>query len=200
LSRSHSLPGKGLRTALLRYIGVMDPKAEFAANGTLFEAVIIPHRSLSSRGLRILIGVICLLSGLIVLRFWFIGAWPVAGFSVVEIGIAIFLLRLNASRARSSELVLLSEEALRIVRTGRTGRREERALPVGWLKVVLEELPGRVPKLLLVARGLREEIAAALGEAEKRDLWSALNEALHSVHNPRFNNPQLQTEADPDHA
>ncbi len=173
---------------------MMDREAEAVASGTLFEAVIIPHRSLSPRGLRILIAVICLLSGLLVLRFWFIGAWPVAGFSVVEIGIAIFLLRLNASRARASELVLLSEDTLRIVRTGRAGRREERVLPVGWLNVVLEEQPGRVPKLLLVARGLREEIAAALGEAEKRDLWSALREALHLARNPSFDNPQLRSE------
>ena len=66
-------------------------------SGTLFEAVIVPHRSLSPRGLRMLIGAICLLSGLMMLRFWLIGAWPVAGFSVIEIGLAVFLLRLNAS-------------------------------------------------------------------------------------------------------
>jgi uncharacterized membrane protein len=193
------VPGKGLQSGMQRYIGVMDPKA-VATDDTLFEAVIIPHRSLSPRGLRILIGIICLLSGLIVLRFWFIGAWPVAGFSVLEIGVAIFLLRLNANRARTSELVLLSEDALRIVRTGRTGGRVERVLPVGWLNAVLEEPPGRVPKLLLIAHGLREEIAAALGEVEKRELWSALSEALHAVRNPRFDNPQLQTATDSDQA
>lgn len=188
------MPGKALRNRRVRYIRLMDREAEAAESGTLFEAVIIPHRSLSPRGLRILIAVICLLSGLIVLRFWLIGAWPVAGFSVAEIGTAIFLLRLNANRARTSELVLLSEDTLRIVRTGRTGRRDERVLPVGWLNVVLEEHPGRVPKLLLVARGLSEEIAATLGEVEKRDLWSALREALHLARNPRFDNPQLRSE------
>ena len=101
------------------------------------------------------------------------------------------------SRARASELVLLSEDALRIVRTGRAGQRDERVLPVGWLNVVLDERPGRVPKLLLVARGVREEIAATLGEAEKRDLWSALREALHQARNPRFDNAQLQTGPEP---
>jgi len=186
--------GKAFRNRRARYIWLMDRDAEALESGTLFEAVIIPHRSLSPRGLRILIAAICLLSGLIVLRFWLIGAWPVAGFSVAEIGIAIFLLRLNANRARLSELVLLSEDTLRIVRTGRTGRRDERVLPVGWLNVVLEEQPGRVPKLLLVARGLSEEIAATLGEVEKRDLWSALREALHLARNPLFDNPQLRSE------
>ena len=187
-------PDKGLRNRGERYIRMMDREATVVESGTLFEAVIIPHRSLSPRGLRILIAVICLLSGLIVLRFWFLGAWPVAGFSVAEIGIAIFLLRLNASRAQASELVLLSEDALRVVRTGRAGRRDECVLPVGWLNVVLDEQPGRVPKLLLVARGVREEIAATLGEAEKRDLWSALRGALHQARNPRFDNVQLRTD------
>jgi uncharacterized membrane protein len=191
------VPGKALRNRRARYIWLMDRDADAVESGTLFEAVIIPHRSLSPRGLRILIAVICLLSGLIVLRFWFIGAWPVAGFSVVEVGIAIFLLRLNASRARASELVLLSEDALRIVRTGRAGRRDERTLPVGWLNVVLDEQPGRVPTLLLVARGVREEIAATLGEAEKRDLWSALRDALHQARNPQFDNVQLRTKPGP---
>lgn len=169
----------------------MDPQAEQAASATLFEAVIVPHRSLSPRGLRILIAVICLLCALTALRFWSIGAWPVAGFSVAEIGIAVFLLRLNASRARASELVLLTEDTLRIIRTDRAGRRHECQLPVGWLNAVMEEPPGRVPRLLLVSRGLREEIAASLGEAEKRDLWSALRDALHRLRNPHFDNPQL---------
>ncbi len=184
--------GKGLRTPRARYSGLMDPQAEPLASATVFEAVIVPYRSLSPRGLRILIAVICLLCGLTALRFWFIGAWPVAAFGVVEIGIAIILLRLNASRARASELVLLSADSLRIVRTDRAGKRQERRLPVGWLNVVMEEPPGRVPRLLLVAHGIREEIAASLGEDEKRDLWAALHDALHQLRNPRFNNPQLQ--------
>jgi uncharacterized membrane protein len=171
----------------------MDRQTEMA---TVFEAVIVPHRSLSPRGLLILTAIIGLLCGLTALRFWFIGAWPVAVFSVMEIGIAIFLLRLNASRARASELVLLSDDVLRIVRTDTRGRRQEVALAVGWLNAVMEEPHGRVPKLLLVARGVREEIAVTLGETEKRDLWAALDGALHRLRNPRFDNPQLQTQAD----
>ena len=164
---------------------------EQADGATVFEAVIVPHRSLSARGLAILIGTLAGLCGLIALRFWLIGAWPVACFGVVEIGLAAFLLRLNATRARSSELVLLSADVLRIVRTDWRGRRAECVLPVGWLNTLLEEPPGQVPRLLLVAHGVREEIAASLGEIEKRDLSKALAKALHQLRNPRFDNPQL---------
>src|SRR6476660_9651785 len=142
---------------------------EHADSTTVFESVIVPHRSLTPRGLVILIVVLATLCGLVGLRFWLIGAWPVACFGLVEIGLAAFLLLLNARRARASELIILSEEALRIVRTDPRGQRMESVLPVGWLNALLEEPPGRVPRLLLVAHGVREEIATSLGEAEKRD-------------------------------
>ncbi len=159
---------------------------------TLFEAVIVPHRSLSPRGLRILVGFICGVSALALLRFWLIRAWPVMGFSVVEICLAVGLLRLNARRARACELVLLSAEALRVVRTDPSGRREEILLAPAWLNVVLEEAPGQVPRLLLVARDVREEIARVLGEEEKRSMASALRQALYNMRHPEFDNPQLR--------
>jgi uncharacterized membrane protein len=164
------------------------------AGALLFEAVIVPHRSLSPRGLAILLGAITTLCGLTALRFWLIGAWPVVGFSVVEVGLALWLIQLNARRARASELVMLGEDALRIVRVDSRGRRQERCLSSAWLNVVVEEAPGRVPRLILAARNMREEIAAALGEAEKRDLAAALGAALHRRRNPMFDNSQLREE------
>ncbi len=169
------------------------PDVSGDAEATLFEALIVPHRSLSPRGLRWLIGLICLLCSLTAFRFWLIGAWPVIVFSIVEVGLAVLLLLVNAHRARASELILLTDRTLRVIRTNAAGRRDERELPPTWLNVALEETPGRAPRLVLVARGVREEIGAALGEAERRDLARALRAALHSARNPRFDNPQLQT-------
>jgi uncharacterized membrane protein len=163
-----------------------------ATGALLFEAVIVPHRSLSPRGLAILLGVITGLCGLTALRFWLIGAWPVIGFSIVEVGLACWLIQLNARGARASELVLLSENALQIVRIDARGRRQERCLNAAWLNVVVEEAPGRVPRLILAERTMREEIAAALGETEKRDLAAALGAALHQRRNPSFENSQLR--------
>ena len=57
---------------------------------------------------------------------------------------------------------------------------------------MLEEDRGRVPRLLLVSRNVREEIGAVLGEQQKRELAEALDGALHRARNPRFDNPQLR--------
>jgi uncharacterized membrane protein len=162
-----------------------------SAEAPIFEAVIVPHRSLSRRGLLVLLAAIALLCGINAAVSIHIGAWPVGGFTGVELLLAAVLFRLNATAARASEMLLLTHEALRIVRTDPKGRRQERALAAAWLTVTLEERPGRVPALWLGTRGEREEVAKSLGEAEKRDLAAALVEALHRWRNPRFENPQL---------
>ncbi len=167
--------------------------SDATAEATLFEAVIVPHRSLSRRGLAILVAVVSALSLLTVLRFWLMGAWPVAAFSLPELALLIFLIRLNAARARASELLLLTEQRMRIVRTDQRGRREEQTLPGAWLNVVMRERTGSVPTLVLATRGREIEVAKSLGEAEKRDLAAALDAALDRLRHPRFDNPQLRS-------
>ncbi len=162
------------------------------AEAPLFEALIVPHRSLSPRGLRLLLAAICILCGASAFTFVRLGAWPVGGFTGLELLLAAWLFRLNARGAKASELLLLSPAALRVIHTDPRGARREWALPTAWLSVTLEERPGRTPALLLLARGTRTEVAAALGEAEKRDLARALAEALHRWRHPVFDNPQLR--------
>ena len=165
---------------------------EIVTDAPLFEAVILPHRSLSRRGLIGLVAAVGIAGGLTAALFFLLGAWPVAGFSGAEIVLATVLIRAHARVARESEVVLLSARRLRVIRTDRKGRRRESALDPSWLRVELHERPGRVPALLLASARRRHEIAARLGEAEKRDLAAALAEALHAWRNPRFDNPQLR--------
>ena len=158
----------------------------------LFEAVIVPHRSLSVVGLRILLGVVlaaCVASST---AFVLLGAWPVGVFAGLELVLAAVLFRLHMNAARASELLLLTPAGLRIVRTSARGRVETRDLSADWMAVRLEERPGRVPALMLRGRGLAMEVGGALGEEAKRSLAEALAEALHRRRNPVFDNPQLR--------
>ncbi len=160
----------------------------------VFEAEVTPHRSLSPRGLRLVIGFVCAVSLCTTTVFWRLGAWPVAGFNGGEVLLAMVLLRTHARSRRQRELLLLSGAAFRVVRTDQHGRASEHSLPPFWLSVTLQERPGRVPGLYLDSRGQRLEVAATLGEHEKRDLAEALSAAVHRLRNPVFDNPQLRTE------
>ena len=169
------------------------PPVSDAVGLPVFEAVIVPHRSLSQRSRRRLLAGLALLCAGNAALFVHLGAWPVSGFCGLELLLAGVLLEVNAHGARRSELVLLSEQTLRIVRTDPKGVRSERRLSAAWLQVQLQdETPGRVPRLLLLAQGDREEIAASLGEREKRDLAAALANALDALRNPVFDNHQLR--------
>ena len=149
-----------------------------------FQALIVPHRSLSRRGLTLLLAGIALICATNIGVSIHIHAWPIGGFAGIELFLAAFLLRLNARDVRSSELVMLTGNRLHILRTDVKGHSTQRNLQAGWLNVMLEERPGRVPGLLLVSHGRQEEIGRSMGETEKRALADALTEALRRWRSP----------------
>lgn len=159
---------------------------------TLFEARIVPHRSLSPKGRRILVCAIVCISLFLAGRFWAIGAWPVAAFSVAEAALVVLFLTLNMRAARAVEYVRLTDSAVEVTRSAPSGARSSVVLPSAWLRVDLEEHDGRVPRLMLRTPARHEEIARAVGEDAKRDLALALGTALHDARHPQFDNPQLR--------
>ena len=151
-----------------------------------FEAIITPQRSLSPGMMRTLLAAIGLLCVASATLFVSLGAWPVGGFTGLELLLAAYLIRLHIREGRASELILLSPAALRIIRTNPAGQRQEITLEPTWLRIDLTERPGRTPALTVGARRQRHEIAAALGSEQKRDLATALDAALYALQNPRY--------------
>ncbi len=166
-------------------------ESDAAAWPLVFEAEIVPHRSLSPRGLAYVLGFLGVVSLSVTTLFWFLGAWPIAGFNGGEMLVAACLLRAHARSRRAREVLLLTAQDLRILRFDENGGRSEAHMPAAWLNVFLEERPGRVPGLYLVTHGRKEEVARVLGEPQKRDLAAALKDALYGLKNPTFDNPQL---------
>jgi uncharacterized membrane protein len=157
-----------------------------------FEAEIKPHRSLSRRGLCLVIGFMFAGSLTVTSLMFLLGAWPVIGFNGADIALACFLFWLNIRAARAVETITLTDSALTVTSTDVHGRQRRTTLAPYWLNVALQERAGCVPKLLLTARGATHEVARQLGEAQKRDLAAALTRALARGRNPVFDNPQLR--------
>ena len=159
----------------------------------VFEALIVPHRSLTPQGIKVVVGLLLLFSALIALRFWLWGAWPVAICSFVDVPVLVLLFTINRRRARASELIMLSSQELTVIRTDASGRRLQDSLPVAWLRIDLDATKG-IPRVLFSSRGRDCEVGAFLHEPERLSLFSALSDALHGLHNPRFDNPQLRAD------
>lgn len=166
------------------------------ASPPIFEAFIVPHRSLGRTGLIVLPAVMAAFVCLIVLRFWLIGAWPVAFFSVLDVPLVIFLLWLNMRDRRISEMILVTEQDVTVTRTDWAGRRTSFRMPCGWLRVDQQTTSG-TSRLLLRARGTEQEVGGFLHEADRQSLYVALRDALHSARNPSFDNPQLRDDPGP---
>jgi uncharacterized membrane protein len=160
------------------------------AQAPVFEALIVPHRSLRPKGLSVLIGAFLVLSASVAFRFWLWGAWPVVAFSFIEIPLLILLLAINQRRARASELIMLDTTELTVIRTDPSGRRQRETVPVAWLRIDLDSTRG-VPRIVASSHGRGCEVGAFLHEPDKMSLFDALRSALHDVRNPRFDNPQL---------
>jgi uncharacterized membrane protein len=162
-----------------------------SASAPVFEALIVPHRSLTRSGYVIVVVAMLVLSAAVALRFWLVGAWPVVAFSLLEVPLIVVLLAINLRRARASELIMLNGQELTVIRTDPAGRRKQVSLPSAWLRVDLDVARGS-PRVILSLHGRDCEVGAFLHEPEKLSLFVALSDALHRIKNPRFDNVQLR--------
>lgn len=157
----------------------------------VFEAFIVPHRSLTPRGVTTLIVVLMVLLALVALRCWLLGAWPVVVCSLLEVPLVVLLLAINIHRARASELILLNIQELTVTQVDPGGRKISFSLPTAWLRVDHEDAKG-ASRVIIRSRNTALEIGAFLHESEKQSLFRALGDALHNVKHPWFDNPQLR--------
>ncbi len=152
-----------------------DPRAEPA----IFSAVIQPHRSLGSKGFRILmlaLGLISLMSGTV---FLIAGAWPVFGFFGLDVLLVYWAFRASYRSARAYEQVTVTPSELTVRKVSHRGRVGTWTFNPLWVRLDREQheefgLLG----LFLVSRSLRLAIASFLAPREKESFALALSNAL----------------------
>ena len=143
-----------------------------------FRAVLTPHRSLGRRGFRALmiaLGGIGLVTGLLFLS---LGAWPVLGFFSLDVLIVYVAFRLKYRSGRLYEVLDLTPASLVLTRVHPSGRQERFDCNPYWARVNLREWPDGRTALSIVSRGTELAFGAFLTDDERRDLASALREAL----------------------
>ena len=159
----------------------------------LFEARLVPHRSLPPAAFTLLMSaviVVAFIAGTVAVAF---GAWPVTGFCGVELLLFYLLFRLNyRSAAAASESIRLTADRLDVVRRERSRETGRWSLQPYWITIVLagEEGAGAV---LLRSHGRTLAVGRFLAPAERLKLKDALALALARARESRFD----QAEAPP---
>ncbi|WP_281299967.1 MULTISPECIES: DUF2244 domain-containing protein [unclassified Iodidimonas] len=155
------------------------------ASGPLwFHATVRPHRSLDRRHFVLIFMGLLALSALAALRFWFLGAWPVAAFFIVDALLIWGAFRLSYAHARSFETIALLEDALIITKTSWRGKTDRHQFDPYWVRIAITDPPSperrqaATPRLYLQERGQSLEVGEALSPQERLSLGEALKTAL----------------------
>jgi uncharacterized membrane protein len=156
--------------------GYANPPSPFGH--LFFERVLLPYRSLPSRGFHLLMLILGLISLAVGIGFVSIGAWPVVGFFGLDVALIYFAFRLNYRGARRSETLRLAGDAFTVERVNVRGNRRMWRFQPFWLRVILEERPDESNRLFVASHGHSLAIGDFLGPSARRELAATIRQAL----------------------
>ena len=159
--------------------------ARMSAATLYFDAWLRPHRSLTRRGIAMVLALAAVPSFILGAAFLFMGAWPVTGFLGLDVVLLYAAFRLNNRAARESERVRLSDTELTVDRHAIDGRAEHWSFQPNWLRVYVDDPPRPDSKLLLSTHGRSLAIGRFLPPAERVEVADALRAALRRWRGPR---------------
>lgn len=143
-----------------------------------FEALLVPHRSLSQRGFWILLGCVSVISFVAGTYFALHGAWPIFGFFGLDIALLYVAFRLSYRSGRWSERISLQEDCLTVTRTSPSGQVVTWTFQPYWVRVGAPDPDRGIDDLTLSSHGRSIAIGRFLSPAERQDTAMALCEAL----------------------
>lgn len=158
------------------------PDAAFEADRPIFEALLVPYRSLGRRGfntLMLFFGVVSVASGSI---FVANGAWPICGFFGLDVFLLWLAFRASYRSARAREEVSVSRTDLSIRKISPKGQVDETHHNPFWarFRVDRHEEFG-ILRMRVEERGRATEFGSFLNTDDRESFAEAFNRALLSV-------------------
>ena len=143
-----------------------------------FERVLLPHRSLPPAAFQLLMLLLGLVSLVMGIGFFLLGAWPICGFFGLDVAAVYIAFRLSYRSARQREILRLAGDDFTVERVDIYGERRLWRFQPFWLRVVLEERQDESNRLLLASHGRSLVIGDFLGAPVRRELAHSLRLAL----------------------
>ena len=144
-----------------------------------FDAILHPHRSLSSFGFKLLMTGIAISMVGVASVFTFLGAWPVIGFCGAEFFLIYVMFRLNYKAARGYERVRLCNSSFEVRKVDPRGSENTYHFEPTWLQVNIDNPPEHHSQLTVASHGKRLTIGGFLTPPERLEVANALRKALH---------------------
>lgn len=148
----------------------------------LFAARLTPHRSLSPRGIRIVVGLLAALAVMPGLIFYALGAWPVVGFMGLDVLGLWLALAWSFREGRRYELVTLWADRLELRRVSAKGEQERQDFNPFFVRLRIErDFDERVTAIVLRSGQAEVPVGAFLNPDDKASFAQAFGTALRKA-------------------
>lgn len=148
----------------------------------LFAAELTPHRSLSPRGMRIVIALVAGLAALPGIIFFSLGAWPVVGFMGLDVLAIAWALSVSMRKGRARQRVTLWAERLTVVSTDPKGVDATRNFHPRTVRLLVHrDFNERTTALRLRSAQGEVELGAFLSLDERSSFAKAFGSALRKA-------------------
>ena len=147
----------------------------------LLDTVLRPAPPLSPRVLLAILMVVAGINLAFALYFVVRGAWPVTPFMGLDVALLAWAFRASQRAAKNEEHIFLTRQILRVVRRPPNRDPVETTFNPYWVRVQLEEPPGRTSQLTLWSHGKGLRIGAFLPPLERASFAERLKSALQAA-------------------
>lgn len=148
----------------------------------LFAALLTPHRSLSSRGIRNVVVLYASLAAVPGVYFFATGAWPIVGFLGIDALALWWALSVSRKSGEAFEEVTLWPDTLEVRHVTARGREKSHLFNPFWVRLQIDrDHEERVTRLALRNRSEELEIGAFLNPDDKSSFASIFGRALYKA-------------------
>lgn len=148
------------------------------SDGPLFDAVITPNDSTTPHGRAIYLTVLAAYFAISIYAGLWLGAWPVAAYSLLVLAFVLWSAWADSRRRRQSERIRVWTDRTLVERIDRAGRCSASQWQTAWLRLLVEPGDAAGPRLRLTSHGRSEFIGDFLTTPERQEFAELLSRQI----------------------
>ena len=147
---------------------------------TFLDITVLPYRSLSKKGFKILMFLVSFIFFSVGIFFWYIGAWPVFGFIGLDVLLLYYAFKINYKSGEIFETVKVLKENLLITRNFPSGKKQTWSLQSYWTKVEILNPARHQHNLIIKSKDKVVLLGSFLNYNDKKKLREKIEYALNT--------------------
>ncbi|MEL6922101.1 MAG: DUF2244 domain-containing protein [Pseudomonadota bacterium] len=157
----------------------IDDAAKNQSGQPEFSALLVPHRSMTPGGFAVLMAVFIAICGSNAAFYYFMGAWPVAIFMVIDVLILYTAIKLSYRAGRRSEEVILSRTGLTVKKVEPNGRQRQHTFNTIFARFHIDrDNEFGITRMQIRGEGVTSTIGSFLNPDDKESFAKAFQSAL----------------------